>query len=360
MSFLKYLLKTGYFVENIGKKSIYLNRTSYICSNKPLPLSIYTRIRSGNFFSRHFSLKIYNKPPLTYKEQLDQLKSRGLIIENEAKALHLLENLSYYRLSGYLYPMLEYPKENHIFKPGSTIEKGFQMYRFDRELKQLLSSSIEKIEVSFRAKLTYVLSHKYGAFWFTHEKLFKNHQTHIKSLENTYKMCQESNEDFAIKYRKNYLNSYQPSWMALEIVTFTHLSILFENLKDSSAKSEIAEFYGVTTPILENWLKVITYTRNICAHHSRFWNKSLSLPVIKPKKEPYNEWIEQNGIPKNRSYIYICCIKYLLDTVNPHNTFTERLNEMFIKFPNIDKFNGMGFSEEWLEQPLWKKQSVET
>lgn len=40
----------------------------------------------------------YNKLALTYTEQLQRLKDRGLNIENEPKVLHLLEVVSYYRL----------------------------------------------------------------------------------------------------------------------------------------------------------------------------------------------------------------------------------------------------------------------
>ena len=47
------------------------------------------------------SKKLYSKTAITYADQLNQLKSRGLIIEDEQKALHLLEVISYYRLSGY-------------------------------------------------------------------------------------------------------------------------------------------------------------------------------------------------------------------------------------------------------------------
>ena len=63
----------------------------------------------------------YSKTALTYAEQLQQLKIRGLIIEDEPKALHLLEVISYYRLSGYWYPLLA-DKQIHQFKPNSTFE----------------------------------------------------------------------------------------------------------------------------------------------------------------------------------------------------------------------------------------------
>ncbi|WP_138432402.1 Abi family protein [Winogradskyella algicola] len=305
-------------------------------------------------------MKVYKKTALTYEEQLERLISRGLEVKNKEKALHLLENLSYYRISGYLYPMLKEPKSEHKFKEGSTFENAFKIYCFDRELKQLLSSDIEKIEISFRAKLTYVLSHKYDSFWYTHKRLFKDTSLHNNSLKSTYDMSIDSAEDFALEYRKNYLNTYLPSWMALEIVTFTHLSKLYSNLKDSSAKSEIASFYGLHTPILENWLMILTYTRNICAHHSRFWNRNLSHKAAKFKKELTYNWVDLTGVPKNSSYVYICIIKYLLDRVNPKNTLRERLLDLFSKYDNIDIYKGMSFPENWIKQPLWDNGFLNT
>ena len=57
----------------------------------------------------------YTKPPLDYAAQLQQLKNRGLIIADDARALHLLSTIGYYRLSGYWYPMLDQPKTMHVF-----------------------------------------------------------------------------------------------------------------------------------------------------------------------------------------------------------------------------------------------------
>ena len=169
-------------------------------------------------------LKLYAKIPLTYQEQLDLLKERGLIVENEEKALHLLETLSYYRISGYLYPQLQIPKEDHKFKERSYFESAFKMYKFDRELRILIGSNIEKIEIAFRAKLTYVMAHRYDAFWYTYDKLFRNQSVQKNSMEGVKKAISDSTEDFVIQYQRKYADNYLPSWMALEIVTFSHLS----------------------------------------------------------------------------------------------------------------------------------------
>ncbi len=70
------------------------------------------------------SLVHFNKPPFTYLEQLNQLKERCLIIPNIEKATHLLESISYYRLSGYWYPLLA-DKDKHIFKETASFDIAF-------------------------------------------------------------------------------------------------------------------------------------------------------------------------------------------------------------------------------------------
>ena len=83
------------------------------------------------------------KPALTYQQQLEQLKNRGMQVSNDARALHLLENVSYYRLSGYWYPLLA-NKQTHTFKPTATFETAFLLYCFDKELRKLIISELEK------------------------------------------------------------------------------------------------------------------------------------------------------------------------------------------------------------------------
>ena len=114
---------------------------------------------------------LYSKPALTYAAQLQQLKDRGLQVPNEAKALHLLEAVSYYRLSGYWYPLLS-NKEQHVFKVDASFDTAFNIYKFDRELRLLVLRELEKIEVAVRAKMIYVLSHSRGVFWYLDTKKF--------------------------------------------------------------------------------------------------------------------------------------------------------------------------------------------
>ena len=48
------------------------------------------------------AMKIYTKPPLNLSEQLDELKKRGLIIDDETSAKQVLSEISYFRFVAYL------------------------------------------------------------------------------------------------------------------------------------------------------------------------------------------------------------------------------------------------------------------
>jgi abortive infection bacteriophage resistance protein len=44
---------------------------------------------------------------------------------------------------------------------------------------------------------------------------------------------------------------------------------------------------------------------------------------------------------------------YLLNTVNPNHTFKQKLENLFVKYPNVDGA-AMGFPADWRTEALWK------
>lgn len=61
--------------------------------------------------------------------QVQVLKDRGLLIEDEQQALDKLSFISYYRLANYWRPM-ESDKETHQFKPGSRFSDIIILYAY--------------------------------------------------------------------------------------------------------------------------------------------------------------------------------------------------------------------------------------
>lgn len=293
----------------------------------------------------------FTKPPLTYSQQLKQLKNRGLHVGNESKALHLLESVSYYRISGYWYPLLE-DKENHVFKKDATFENAFNLYCFDKDLRRLVLTELEKIEVAIRAKMTYVLSHKYGPFWISNHTLFKDDTKHFSSINKLVVEYQRSDEEFIKAFKENYSDPLPPAWICLEITSMGTLSKLYSNLKPGKEKREIAKYFGVSDTVFEKWLHTMVYIRNVCAHHSRLWNRTLSISPQIPI-ETSKCWINTSKVRNNKVYIVLSMIRYLLLTVNPNSTFPLRLKYLLSNYKNVDPF-AMNFPSNWENEEFWK------
>lgn len=293
----------------------------------------------------------FNKPPLTYAQQIRQLKDRGLSIDNDEKASHLLQSISYYRLSGYWYPLLK-DKQNHIFKEGVEFTTAFKLYCFDRELRKLVLSELGKIEVAVRAKMIYILSHKHGAFWFSNPSIFRNPIKHADSITKIGQEYSRSDEEFIKAFDNKYSDLLPPSWISIEITSLGTLSMLYSNLLPGKEKREIANYFGISDSVFQTWLHSIVYLRNICAHHSRLWNRSMSIRPQFPKKT-HKQWINMNQVQNNKTYFMLSMIQYLLQTVNPKSTFSLKLKAMLCKYENVD-VRAMNFPAKWESELLWK------
>ena len=299
----------------------------------------------------------YLKPPLNLEDQINLLKSRGLIINDPIFAKHILSNISYYRLSSYFYNFWE-DKPGHKFFESSRFESIVNIYNFDSELRTICFKAIEVIEVSVRAKLSVFLSHNYGPYWFDNENIIINkinHAENIKSIQDL--LNQKIKEQFIKEHFKKYSDdSYPPSWKLLEITSFGLLSRLYGNISPSiKEKKAIARSVGLPNhEFLESWLKSISFIRNICAHHSRLWDKKLSTPLI-----PHNlkgKWLSKinlTNLKRDGLYINLCCIKYLVDNINPKNNFGSEILGLLENYKHDADLDKMFFPRNWDKDELW-------
>ena len=333
---------------------------NYISINMFTPLPIRPARSGWTFFFIPMSDLNYDKPPLTYSEQISRLQSRGLIIESHEKACHILKNISYYRMSGYWHPFLSEPKSSHQFKDGSTFNHAFKIYCFDREIRSLILNEIEKIEIGIRAQLIYQLSHNKGAFWYTESKNFKNNYKFEKSIEKLKNEYTKSDEEFIQSFKSKYSNPMPPSWMMLEISSFGNLSNLYSNLNPGLTKRQIASHFGLDDSTFASWIHALVYIRNVCAHHSRLWNRLYGIRAQIPNN-PRNPFLnstyytDENGKKQyfnKKTYFVLSMIIYLLNSVNPKHTFQQKLNRLFNKYPMID-LKAMGFPDSWKTEALW-------
>lgn len=303
----------------------------------------------------------YTKTALSYAEQLQQLKKRGLTIKNEQKALHLLEVISYYRLSGYWYPLLA-DKQNHQFKPTATFETAFSIYKFDRELRLLVIRELEKIEVAIRSKMIYVLSHNLGPFWYLDSANFSRPVKHAATLSKIGTEYLRSDEEFVKSFKNKYSDPMPPSWMMLEVSSFGTLSSLYSYLHRTKYKREIANYFGLADIVFSSWLHSIVYLRNACAHHTRLWNREMQIQPMIPRSTHHPFLSQTNYVSpetgqtlplNNKTYFFLSMVIYLMNYINPKHIIQSKFKALLAKYPNID-IQAMGFPTTWQTEPLWK------
>jgi len=297
------------------------------------------------------SRTIYSKPALSYLDQLELLKSNGMLFDNKNQALHLLERIGYYRLSGYWYPFLA-NKQNHIFKPRVHFETVFNLYEFDRELRKIIVAEIEKIEIAVRAKMAYEFSMTHDPFWIEDASLFSSTVNFRATLDKIVEEYLRSNEEFILDFKAKYTNPLPPADIILEITSFGTLARLYRNLKSCKEKRDIAKSFALPDVVFDSWLYSLASVRNICAHHARLWNSLLKIQPLSPRK-PRNTWLSDKTVCTNRIYYVLSIMIYLLNIVNPNHTFKQKLENLFLKYSMIDRA-AMGFPANWYTETLWK------
>ncbi len=217
----------------------------------------------------------YTKPPLTLNDQILLLESRGLTIPNKTTAKYYLSNISYYRLSAYMKSFQRYGDPNHRFMPFATFGRIIDLYSFDRDLRLILLDAIERIEVAFRCSFIYEYSIRHGNNWYEDAAHFQ--REHAKSMVRIQKEIATSKEVFIEHYKNHYtIPPNPPALMTFEILSFGQLSILYKNTVISDAKKAVGDHFGVNYVVLESWIEHLVYIRNLCAHHSRIWNRDFS------------------------------------------------------------------------------------
>ena len=245
---------------------------------------------------------------LTFRQQLELLESRGLGVLDKAKAENYLSNISYYRLSAYMLPLKVSGTEE--FRPGTAFEDVLELYLFDREFRLLIFDVVEKLEIAFRTQLSYQHSLAHGPYWFEDRSNFRDAdywRQHLESIDAEVGRAKEVFKDhFFGKYDEH---ERMPIWMTSEVLSLGLLSKIYRNLSLSPEKRAVARHFGIShPPVLESWLQSMSYIRNVCAHHSRLWNRILT---IRPNylERPIDTWIDDRP-PNDKSYFLVCCFLY--------------------------------------------------
>lgn len=296
----------------------------------------------------------YAKPALTTDQQVAQLLQRGMA-GDEALMKERLTSVSYYRLSGYWFP---YRQPDDSFRPGTTFEAVWERYTFDRALRLVVMDAVERIEIAVRTKLSYHHAHSFGPFGYALDPhaLPKLHATEratlLARIREEVLRCKK--EQFVKHFTTKYGDVHQdlPIWMATEVMSFGTVLSLFR-ASPRQLKGHVASVFEVPDLVLDSWLLTLNTIRNVCAHHSRLWNREIGVVPKLPRAPQYPDWHTPVSIVGSRVFTVLTICRHALRRIAPQSAWATRLVALLNEHPNIPTA-AMGFPNGWRESPIWK------
>ncbi len=304
----------------------------------------------------YWSRRINEKDRLIYKimdQQVDLLFRRGMT-GDRCLMKERLATVNYYRLSGYWYP---FRNPDDTFKEGTTFDKVWRRYAFDRRLRLLVMDAIERFEVAIRTQFAHHHAIHHGPFAYANDPKSRPKMERKDFADLYAKVLEElsrSKEPFVKHFYSKYGDSHDapPIWEAVEVMSFGNIVTLYKNTTHK-VKQDVANVFDVPDTILESWLQTLNTIRNICAHHGRLWNRELGYKPFIPHAASYPQWHDPVKVPNDRIFGILTICKHCLNRIAPQSKWPDDLNKLLADYPDIPRLN-MGIPANWSESPIWK------
>ena len=296
-----------------------------------------------------------NRPPASIADQIAHLVGRGMEIPDRDVAERCLNHIGFYRLRAYWNPlettgMTAYGRR---FRRGTSFNGVMSRYMFDQQLRTFLLEALTYIEVSVKAQWAHQLVNVFGHGEFAHRNrdIFntKYHNGNLQELDRSYQQ---------VARHSGVVNNNPTIWELMPAMSFGQLSKWYSSLRNRAIGEAIARNYGVDEFILQPALHHLSKVRNICAHHERLWDLTISGGFRVPRNlgGSADTAAAFNDEASGKIYNTLVMTAYLMGIITPNGNWTER----FLDFKAADAYQhipdaDMGFPDDWSDFDLWSR-----
>jgi abortive infection bacteriophage resistance protein len=291
-----------------------------------------------------------NPKSLMYEEQLELFEKRGMSIrETDIKKI---ENISYYRLKEFARPLAKTTKKSGdiiIDYTGVSFSEVLTRYYQDKNLRIFLLHAIEKIEVSVKTNLAYILGDKYGAFGYLdfsrwgNRQEFSRYQMQQKEMRFKRQLLKSvrklpSFSDAKMK-RNQDADGFPTVWLSLNVLTFGEMVSLIEVLSKKNI-IDLASKYDCTANEFLSWMKTLHFVRNICSHNSNIIDIAIKTEPL--YREEWNDFLftfdnQQGKKPTNRLAVILAILKHFISIINPKYKWKNIIGSLHSLSDSSDK-----------------------
>lgn len=298
----------------------------------------------------------------TIDEQLEILKHKGLIINDEGYAKEVLLRENYFFLSGYRHVFMD-SNDSKRYVEGTTFEELYSLFLFDRQFRNIIFKNLLIIENNFKSIISYRLSKKYG--YKEHDYLKpKNFDTSPEKSRQVNDLLKKMKRQIHVNGRQHsatmhYLSNYGyiPLWVLVKVLSFGIVSELYSILRIDD-RIAIAEIYKTDIGTLSTYLPILSNYRNLCAHEDILYENKTQKLIGNTIYHSLLDIPKVDGeyiYGKNDLYALIIIIKQMLKQNEVKNMILEiehALNNLAYNLRSIPiskVLNRMGFPENWKE-----------
>ncbi len=291
---------------------------------------------------------------MDYKAQIQHLKNKNLIIEDDNFAIHILSKVGYYGLiNGYKAVFKN--NTTNLYISDTTFDDIYQIYLFDAALREVFLKYILIVEKNIKSSISYHFSSLYGNSMNDYQNSanydYGKRQNQIRILFK--KVNQKIYGKNASPQVKHHLSLYHdvPLWVLTTDLTFGEIASMYRYLKGHCKTLVCNDFHQIGRAELGKMLVILTKTRNICAHGNRLFNVRHGNAIMdcsahKKLRIPKTGTLYNYG--KSDLFATVISLKYLLDTAD-FCMFYYDLKKIIKKYnPSPDTLNTMGFPANWM------------
>ncbi|MCC8196522.1 MAG: Abi family protein [Ruminococcus sp.] len=279
------------------------------------------------------------KSPKTYEEQLEIIKNKGFIVENDKNCIDFLHRANYYRLSAYFLP---FKMEDGTYLDDVKFERIQHIYDFDVRMRAILFGYIEEIELYLRTQMAYEMAHKYGALGYLNPENFSNEHDDEKFREHLERCIEDNKRSLVVKHHKEKYGGQFPIWVIIEFFSMGMLSYYYADLKMADQKQLARTMYGTNSICLKSWLRCITELRNLCAHSARLYARTFTSVPRVAKNVSYQ--------PDRKLFSQIMVLKELYPMKNRWNSnVAAEISALVDEYSEDISLRHIGFPENWRE-----------
>lgn len=283
----------------------------------------------------------------TIEEQIEILRSRGLLINDEKVASEFLVRNNYYRISGYSLTL----RDHDVFSKNASFKNIIDIYEFDHDFRHILLNYIEEIEVTIKSIYAYEFSKEFTGIGYLNQSLFTNEEKYTCIMEKAEKQKEKRRESEAyIKHYVEELHEELPLWAYVDLLTISDISILY-SISPETVKTAVSAAMGINKnpEILGRFMHSLTIVRNLCAHGGRLYNRLFEQkPRLNKEEQGLLIRNKDNTIDNTHLYGFVIIMKRLL-LPESFSTMKNDIIKLLEKYPFIN-MKYYGFREDWQEK----------